>query len=122
MSIESIAFDHFSETTNPGMVSAPQSHTCHTVCSIIFFWLLQKRFFHNIHKQQTHHGIIEATKNLSSKLSKIWENIDGCDEHYRCDIVRGLIALGYGRYLVYGLNYTDKRFFFLLMKTVQLPD
>ena len=67
---------------------------------------------------------------------KVWENSDGCAEHYRCAtalylmsilsqvvfviIDRGISAPGHGRELVEVLNAIEKRFLFQLMSTLQL--
>ena len=71
------------------------------------------------------------------KTSNIWENTDRYDEQYICKtelyllsmlshsynivIYRGVGTPGHGKYVVDGLNATDKRFLKMLMKTVQLP-
>ena len=73
---------------------------------------------------------------LFSDISTIWENTDGCAEQYRCEtalyllsifthvyniiIDCGVVTSGYGREVVDGLNYTNKRFLSMLLKTVQL--
>ena len=60
-------------------------------------------------------------------MSNIWENTDGCAEQYHCltaiyllsmlahaysiIIDRGVVAPGYGREVVDGLNANDKIFF-----------
>ena len=74
---------------------------------------------------------------MSNKLSKIWQNKDGCAKHYICAtelylismlsqdfyviIERGISAPGYGRQLADVLNATVKRFLLQLISTVQLP-
>ena len=83
--------------------------------------------------------IIEMLKQrniMSDKLSKIWENTDGCDQNYICSISLlclsmfsksfyviidyGINALGHGREVVDGLNFTGKSFLFHLMSTAWL--
>ena len=70
-------------------------------------------------------------------LSKIWESIDGCAEHYRCAtalylmsmlsqdiyviIDCGISAPGYVRELVDGRNAIDKRVLFQVIPIMQLP-
>ena len=72
-----------------------------------------------------------------TKKSTIWYNIDGCSKQYICAAVLYLLSIlshaynilidigvgapGHGKYLVYGLKATDKRFIAMLMKTVKLP-
>ena len=74
---------------------------------------------------------------LTSSLSTIWENIDGCDEQYRCSsalylmsvmsqtysliIDWGIIAPGHGKEVVDGINAVDKRYIYQLMSKVQIP-
>ena len=74
---------------------------------------------------------------MTSTLSTIWENIDGCAEQYRCAselylmsvlsqfhsiiIDRGIRAHGHGKEVVDGINSIDKRYINQLMSNVQLP-
>ena len=74
---------------------------------------------------------------LTTSLSKIWENTDGCAEKYRCAsalylmslmsktysiiIDRGISAPGHRKEMVDGLNAVDKRYIYQLMSKVQLP-
>ena len=74
---------------------------------------------------------------LTTSLSTIWENTDGCAKQYRCAsalylmsvmsqtysiiIDRGISAPGHGKELVYGLNAVDKCYIYQLMSKVQLP-
>ena len=85
--------------------------------------------------------LISLLKNkqvLTTSLSKIWENTDGCAEQYRCAsalylmslisqthsliIDRGISAPGHGKEVVDGLNAVDKRYIYQLISKVQLPD
>ena len=118
-------------------MSAPESCKCHA---------LFRLFLSDDIKQDavtiTSHikCIIEFLKQhrlMPNMLSTIWENIDGCDEHYICAtalylmsmlsqdfyviIDRGISSPGHGREVVDGLNTIEKRFLFQLMPTVQLP-
>ena len=68
-------------------------------------------------------------------MNTIWGNIDGCEDQYRCAtqlyllsilehayniiIDCGIIAPGYGREVVDGLNDTDKLLLSMLMTIVQ---
>ena len=74
---------------------------------------------------------------LTTSLSTMWENTDGCAEQYRCTsalylmsvmsqtysimIDRGISSPGHGKELVYGLNAVDKRYIYQLVSKVQLP-
>ena len=71
---------------------------------------------------------------MTSKLSIIWENTDGCAEQYRWAsslylmsvmsqsysiiIDQGISAPGHGKKVVYGLSSVDKRYIYKLMSTV----
>ena len=81
--------------------------------------------------------IAQEKKVLTTSLSTIWENTDGCAEQYRfasalylmsvmsqtCSIIidRGISAPGHGKEVVDGLNDVDKRYIYQLMSKVQLP-
>ena len=74
---------------------------------------------------------------LTTSLSTIWENTDGCAEQYRCAsamylmpvmaqcysiiIDWGISETGNGKELVYGINAVDKSYIYQLMSKVQLP-
>ena len=74
---------------------------------------------------------------LTTSLSTIWENTDGCVEQYRCAsalylmsvmsqtysiiIDRGISEPGHGKEVVDGLNDVDKRYIYQLMSKIQLP-
>ena len=84
MSIEGIALEYFSERTKSGIHPSTKSCTYHAVFH---------SFFLDDNKEDaattTAHrkGLIELLKErkeLTSSLSKIWENTDGCAEKYRC--------------------------------------
>ena len=71
---------------------------------------------------------------LTTSLSIIWENTDGCAEQYRCASVlhlmsvmsqnyssiidRGISAPGHGKEVVDGINAIDKRYIYQLMSKV----
>ena len=83
--------------------------------------------------------IIELLKqhnNIPPKLSTLWENIDGVDEHYRCAtssyfmymssqafviIYQDISASGHVREVLCFLNSIDKNNLLQLISTVQLP-
>ena len=74
---------------------------------------------------------------MTSALSKIWENNDGCAEQYRCAsalylmsvmsqcysfvIDKGISAHGHGKEVVNGLNTIGNRYIYKLMSNVKLP-
>ena len=66
---------------------------------------------------------------MTTSLSTIWKNTDGCAEQYICAsamylmsvIDRGISAPGHGKEVVYGLNNVDKSYIYQFMSTVQLP-
>ena len=81
--------------------------------------------------------ILKEKKVLTSTLSTIWENNDGCAEQYICAsevylmsvlsqchsiiIDRGISAPIHGKEVVDGINYIAKRYINQLMSNVQLP-
>ena len=81
--------------------------------------------------------MLKNQKVLTTSLSKIWENTDGCAEQYRCAsalylmsvmsqtysiiIDRGIIAPGHGKEVFDGINAVGKRYIYQLMSKVQLP-
>ena len=81
--------------------------------------------------------LLKNEKMLTTSLSTIWENTDGCAEQYRCAsalllmsgmsqtysliIDRGISAPGHGKEVVDGLNAVDKRYIYQLMSKFQLP-
>ena len=74
---------------------------------------------------------------LTTSLSKIWKNTDGCADQYICAsalyqisvisqcysiiIDLGISAPGHGKEVIDGLNDVDKRHIYKLMSTVQFP-
>ena len=74
---------------------------------------------------------------MTSTLSKIWENTDGCAEKYRyastpylksvlsqCHSIimdRGISVPGHGKQVVDGLNAIVKRYMYQLISNDQLP-
>ena len=80
--------------------------------------------------------MLKKKKVLTTSLSKILENTDGCAEQYICAsalylmsvmsktypiiIDRGISAPGHGKEVVDGLNAVDKRYIYQLISKVQL--
>ena len=74
-------------------------------------------------------SFLKNKKVLTTSLSTIWKNTDGCAEQYRCASVlylmsgllqnysiiidRGIIAPGNGKEVVDGLNDVDKRYIYI---------
>ena len=74
---------------------------------------------------------------MTTSLSTIWENTDGCAEQYRCAsalylmsvmsqfysiiIDCGISVPEHGKEVVDALNAVDKRYIYQLMSKVQLP-
>ena len=66
---------------------------------------------------------------MTSELSTIWENNDGCEEQYRCAYIlylmsvmsqyypviidRGISAPGHGKEVVGGLNVIDNHYIYI---------
>ena len=81
-------------------------------------------------------SLLKDKKVLTTSLSKIWENTDGCAEQYICVyalyrmsvmsqcysiiIDQGIGAPGNGKEVVDGLNAVDKWYMYQLMSNVQL--
>ena len=82
-------------------------------------------------------SLLRNKRLLTTSLSTIWENTDGCAEKYKCAsalylmsvisqtysliIDQGISANGHGKEVVDGLNAVDKRYIYKLMSKVQLP-
>ena len=74
---------------------------------------------------------------MTTPLSIVWENTDGCAKKYICAsalyfmsvmsqcysviIDQGISAPGHDKEVVDGLNYFDKSYIYQLMSNVQLP-
>ena len=74
---------------------------------------------------------------MTTSLSTIWKNTDGCAEQYTCAsalylmsvmlqccsiiIDRGISEPGHGKEVVDGLNAVDKLYIYQLISNVQLP-
>ena len=83
-------------------------------------------------------SLLKEKNVLTTSLSTIWENTDGCSEQYRCSsalyllsvisqcysiiIDRGISAPGHLKEVVDGLNYVDKRYIYQWMPTFNFLD
>ena len=81
-------------------------------------------------------SLLKYKRLLTTSLSKIWENTDGCAKQYRCAyalhlmsvmsqcysiiIDRGISAPGNGKEFVYVINAVDKRYIYQFMYSVKL--
>ena len=81
--------------------------------------------------------LLKEKKVLTSALSRIWENTNGCADKYifaselhlmsvmlQCYSIiidRVISAPGHGKEVVGGLNAIDKRYIYQLLSNVQLP-
>ena len=137
MSIEGIALEHVSAATQADINSSTLSRPRHAV----FHSFLSDDRKEDAATTTAHSKLfISLLKNkqvLTTSLSTIWENTDGCAEQYRCAsalylmsvmsqtysiiIDRGISAPGHGKEVVDGLNAVDKRYIYQLMSKVQLP-
>ena len=118
--------EHFSAPTLREIATTPQSRKLHAVFHSFLSDDRNKYSDTTIaHSKQ----IIKLSNQrdiMSAALNKIWENTDGCAEHYRCvtDLVsmlsqdfsiiinHGIFLPGHDIKLVYYLNATEKVFFF----------
>ena len=137
MSIEVIALEHFSTAPQADINSSSFPRPRHAVFH---------SFLSDDRKQDaattTAHikRLISLLKNkqvLTTSLSTIWGNTDGCAEQHICSSALYLMSVisqtysliidwgisppGHGKEVVDGLNAVDKRYIYQLMSKVQLP-
>ena len=137
MSIEGIALEHFSALINADINTTTQSRQSHAV----FHYFLSGYIRENAATNTTHSkrliSLIKYKEVLTTSLSKIWENTDGCAEQYifasalylmsvtsQCYSIiidQGISAPGHGKEVVDGINNVYKRYIYQLISTVQLP-
>ena len=84
MSIESIALEHFSELPKSNIKPSKISRRRHAV----FHYFLsddskQDSATSTVHRKRLI-SLLKNRKLLTTSLSKIWENTDGCAEQYKC--------------------------------------
>ena len=137
MSIEGIALEHFSAAPQADINSSTLPRPRHAVFhSFISNDSKQDAATTTAHSKQLI-SFLKKKQVLTTSLSTIWENTDGCAEQYRCAsalylmsvmsqtysiiIDWGISAPGHGKEVVDGLNAVDKRFIYQLMSKVQLP-
>ena len=136
MSIEGIVLENFSAPLQTDINSSTLSLPRHAV----FHSFLSDDSKQDAATTTTHiKRLISLLKNkqvLTTSLSTIWENTDGCAEQYRCAsalylmsvmsqtysiiIDHGISAPVHGKEVVDGLNDVDKRYIYRLISKVQL--
>ena len=129
MSIEGIALEHFSAVPQADINSSTLSRPGHALFkSFLSDDIKQYSATTAAHIKQ----LISLLKNkqvLTTSLSTIWENTDGCAEQYKCAsamylmsvmsqtysiiIDLGISAPGHGKEVVDGLNAVDKRYIYI---------
>ena len=137
MSIEGISLEHFSVLTKTDINSTTLSHQLHAV----FYPFLSGDSKQDYATTTAHSkrliSLLKDKKILTTSLSTIWENTDGCAKQYICASVlylmsfvskcysiiidQGISAPGHVKEVVGGVNDVDKPYIYQLMSTVQLP-
>ena len=136
MSIEGIALENFSAEPQADINSTTLSRPRHA----LFHSFLSDDSKQDASTTTAHSkrliSLLNNKQVLTTSLSTIWGNNDGCAEQYRCDsalylmsvisqnysliIDRGISAPGHGKEVVDGLNDVDKRYIYQLMSKFQL--
>ena len=136
MSIEGIALENFSAAPQADINSSTISRPRHAVFhSFLSGDSKQDAVTNTSHSKQLI-SLLNNQQVLTTSLSTIWENTDGCAEQYRCAsalylisvmsqtysiiIDRGISVSGHGKEVVDVLNSIDKRYIYQLMSKVQL--
>ena len=109
MSIEGIALEHFSASTQGDINSTTPSRPRHAVFhSFLSDYSKQYAATATAHSKQ----FISLLKNqqlLTTSLSKIWENTDGCSEQYRC------------AYALYLMSVMSQTYFIIIDRGISAP-
>ena len=137
MSIEGIALEHFGALPQTEIKSSSKPCPSHEVFHSFLSDDRKKDSDITTAHRNCLIGLLKDQKLLTSTLSTIWENTDGCAEQYICVsalylmtilsqrhpiiFYRGISETGHGKGVVDGLNSIDKRYMYQLMSTVQLP-
>ena len=134
MSIEGITLEHLSALPHTEINSPIKPFTQH---ALFHSFLLDARKQDSATTTAHSKLLIEMLKKvMTSTISTIWENADGCAEQYICAsalylmsvfyqchsiiIDRGISAPGHGKEVVDGINAIGKRYIYQLMSNVQL--
>ena len=138
MSIEGIALEHFSAAPQADINSSSFSRPWHAVFhSFLSDDSKQDATTTTAHSKRLI-SFLKNKKVLTTSLSTILENTDGCAEQYifasalylmpvisqtySLIIDRGISAPGHGKEVVDGLNAVDKRYIYQLMSKIQLTE
>ena len=137
MSIEGIVFEHFSALPKADIKLSTISRQPHAVFHSFLSGDSKPDAATNTAKIKQIISLLKNQQLLTTSLSKIWKNTDGCAEQYRCASVLylmsvmsqtysiiidcGISAPGHGKEVVDGLNAVDKRYIYKFMSKVQLP-
>ena len=93
VSIEGIKLDRFSATTQTEVAATSQERTRHSVfCTFLNGDIKQDASTTVAHIKRII-ALLKQCKIVSAKLGKIWENTDGCVEHYICGTVLYLMSM-----------------------------
>ena len=84
MSIESIALEHFSALLNVAINSTTPSRQRHAILYSFLSDYNKQDAATNTAYSKHLISFLKDRKLLTTSLSKIWENTDGCAEQYRC--------------------------------------
>ena len=85
MSIEGIALGHFSALPKTDINSTTPSRQLHVLFhSFLSDYRKQDGATTTAHRKRLI-SLLKNKKVLTTSLSKIWENTDGCAKQYRCD-------------------------------------
>ena len=82
--IEDILLDHFSEPTQIEAEATPQSLTYHYLFSSFLTGYSKQYYATTIAYVKRTITLMKQCNIMYAKLSRIWENTDGCSNHYRC--------------------------------------
>ena len=128
VSIEGITLEHFSAVTQVGINLSPISRQRYAAFhSFLSDYSKQDSATTTAYSKRLI-SFLKDKKLLTTSLSTIWENTDGCDEKYRCAsalylmsvisqcysiiIDRGTSSPGSGKEVLDGLNSVDKRYIY----------
>ena len=94
MSIEGISLEHFSAGTKTDINSTTPSRQRHALLHFLSDDSKQDAVTTTAHSKRFI-SFLKDKKVLTSSLSTIWENTDGCAEKYRCASALYLISVMY---------------------------
>ena len=85
VSIEGVSLEHFSEPAQTETPGTPQSRRSQSVFHSFFSDDRKQDSSTTISHIKCIIELLNQRNIISNTLIKIWENTDGCAEHYRCD-------------------------------------